>query len=178
VWLCAASADSSQLHVRFAGEHRHRAQVCKVHRRTGCVECPLRNQLPVTEPYGHLNGLFGAMVFAACSALMPGFDAGASESTTALFRTSAARTPAAELVSGNRARCGSSVENFASLAATERLRIMDRQGGALPTPAAQGGPQESVGRVAEQLVRGTCVLAWRRLADACVWQKALQIANA
>jgi hypothetical protein len=162
-WLCGKNAAPQQLEVRFFGEHVHAALPCKADGIIGCAACVEHGMLPVAAPFGRLEGLFGTLTLNRASASMAGLDEGAQDSPTALFAAVLDLVSAAEVLSGNRARTGASTRNIASLLALERTRVALGQGAPPPTSVADGGPQESVGRVLEQLVRAH--VAWR--AGAC-----------
>ena len=162
VWLCGKAGVDDRLFVVFIGHCEHLCLPCSLCDTHSCVSCAEANILPLAQCTEAAGGLTGAWALQRAASSLAATRAGNVNSPLALYGASLLQLDPLARFYRNYALSGQDESHQSRQLAKERERVLVRQGGALPLPAAQGGPATSVGRQAEMLVR----LRLRRCANA------------
>lgn len=149
VYVCFLPNVTNYVELRFGGQCIHACRPCALHDEGACTACADAGARPLAMPSAGADGLAGACRLAACVDRLGATAAGNVASPAALFGASLLLASDHELLARNYARTGTNARNFQRLLASNDERVLRRQGGATPTPAAAGGAETPLGRLLE-----------------------------
>jgi len=144
--------DDLNLYAVHVGCHEHATGACKCGK-MDCLRCFRARCFPMSVPSGSAGGFSGAALLRVTQDAVACLNSGRASSGKALAMESARRANPWTRAYRNTQQFGTGTDNFASLRADDNVRMLKRQGVALPAPAAAGGPTTALGRTLEQLVR-------------------------
>jgi hypothetical protein len=153
VWLCGKSGVDDCVFAEFIGFCEHACLPCSLCNTHSCATCAEANMLPLAQCTEGAGGLTGAWALQRAACSLTSTRGGNVNSPVALYGESLLLLPPVARLFRNFALSGQDESHQSRQLAKERERVLARQGGALPLPAAKGGPETSVGRQAEMLVR-------------------------